>query len=102
MRSFKPSFLEASGSLKLPVSENQYSTTTRALVARKVTSNWQKRFWIMNKVDNPRKVLGRGLGALLPGRPPVISIEPRTDDAQTLPVDAIDPNPFQPRRVFHP
>lgn len=55
----------------------------------------------MNKLDNPRKVLGRGLGALLPARPPVISIEARTDDAQTLPVDSIDPNPFQPRRVFH-
>lgn len=56
----------------------------------------------MNKLDNPRKVLGKGLGALLPGRQPVISIETRADDAQTLPVDAIDPNPFQPRRVFQP
>lgn len=56
----------------------------------------------MNKLDSPRKVLGKGLGALLPGRPPVIAIETRADDAQTLPVDAIDPNPFQPRRVFQP
>jgi ParB family chromosome partitioning protein len=56
----------------------------------------------MNKLDSPRKVLGKGLGALLPARPPVISIETRADDAQTLPVDAIDPNPFQPRRLFHP
>jgi ParB family transcriptional regulator, chromosome partitioning protein len=55
----------------------------------------------MNKLDSPRKVLGRGLGALLPARPPVIPIETRQDDAQTLPVDAIDPNPFQPRRLFH-
>jgi ParB family chromosome partitioning protein len=54
----------------------------------------------MNKIDSPRKVLGKGLGALLPARPPVISIETRADDAQTLPVDAIDPNPFQPRRLF--
>jgi ParB family chromosome partitioning protein len=56
----------------------------------------------MNRLDNPRKVLGKGLGALLPGRQPVISVETRADDPQTLPVDAIDPNPFQPRRVFHP
>lgn len=55
----------------------------------------------MNKLDSPRKVLGKGLGALLPGRPPVISIETRPEDAQSLPVDAIDPNPFQPRRLFH-
>ena len=55
----------------------------------------------MNKLDNPRKVLGRGLGALLPARSPAISIENRADDAQTLSVDAIDPNPFQPRRLFH-
>jgi ParB family chromosome partitioning protein len=55
----------------------------------------------MNKLDSPRRVLGKGLGALLPGRPPVISIETRPEDAQTLPVDAIDPNPFQPRRLFH-
>jgi ParB family chromosome partitioning protein len=56
----------------------------------------------MNRLDNPRKVLGKGLGALLPGRQPVISVETRADDPQTLPVDGIDPNPFQPRRVFHP
>jgi ParB family chromosome partitioning protein len=55
----------------------------------------------MNKLDSPRKVLGKGLGALLPSRPPVISIEPPPQDAQTLPADAIDPNPFQPRRLFH-
>ena len=55
----------------------------------------------MNKLDSPRKVLGKGLGALLPGRPPVISLDTRPEDAQSLPVDAIDPNPFQPRRLFH-
>jgi ParB family transcriptional regulator, chromosome partitioning protein len=55
----------------------------------------------MNKLDSPRKVLGKGLGALLPARPPVISIETPSGEPQTLPVDAIDPNPFQPRRLFH-
>jgi ParB family transcriptional regulator, chromosome partitioning protein len=57
----------------------------------------------MNKLDSPRRVLGKGLGALLPSRPPAISIEARetrADDAQTLPVEAIEPNPFQPRHLF--
>jgi len=55
----------------------------------------------MNKLDSPRRVLGKGLGALLPSRPPVVSIEAPSDNSQSLPVDAIDPNPFQPRRLFH-
>ena len=47
--------------------------------------------------------LGRGLGALLPGSPAVG--EPAAADATPrepgqLPVDLIDPNPEQPRRVF--
>src|SRR5580698_5503288 len=49
----------------------------------------------MNKSDNPRKALGKGLGSLLP----TPSLQP-TRDPQTLPVDAIDPNPLQPRRLF--
>jgi len=58
----------------------------------------------MNKPDNPRKALGRGLGALLPTRPPIHqpAVPPaQTHEApQTLPVDLIDPNPLQPRRIF--
>jgi len=54
----------------------------------------------MNKVDNPRKVLGRGLGALLPARPSAPASENRPEDPLTLPVDSIDANPFQPRRTF--
>jgi len=58
----------------------------------------------MNKPDNPRKALGRGLGALLPTRPPVqqpaAPPEHSHESPQTLPVDQIDPNPLQPRRVF--
>jgi ParB family chromosome partitioning protein len=54
----------------------------------------------MNKVDTPRRVLGKGLGALLPARPPAIPVETRPEDAQTLSVDSIDPNPYQPRRLF--
>ena len=57
----------------------------------------------MNRSDNPRKALGKGLGALLPTRPPVAAVPPpvQTNDApQTLPIDLIDPNPLQPRRLF--
>ncbi|HUB80161.1 MAG TPA: ParB/RepB/Spo0J family partition protein [Bryobacteraceae bacterium] len=58
----------------------------------------------MNKPDNPRKALGRGLGALLPTRPPAqLSAVPQPqphDATQALPVDLIDPNPLQPRRIF--
>jgi ParB family chromosome partitioning protein len=57
----------------------------------------------MNRPDNPRRALGKGLGALLPTRPPVAAVPPpaQTNDApQTLPVDLIDPNPLQPRRLF--
>ena len=55
----------------------------------------------MDKADNPRKALGKGLGALLPARtsapPPAV---PR-DEQLTIPPDAIDANPLQPRRLFH-
>jgi ParB family chromosome partitioning protein len=56
----------------------------------------------MNKLDTPRKALGKGLGALLPTRAPSQSPpEPVSDDTASLaPIDSIDPNPLQPRRVF--
>ncbi len=58
----------------------------------------------MNRADNPRKALGKGLGALLPTRtpaaPPPLPTPPADDAPQTLPVDVIDPNPSQPRRLF--
>jgi ParB family chromosome partitioning protein len=60
----------------------------------------------MNKPDNPRRALGKGLGALLPTRMPQLqSSEPPTpassgQPSQTVPIDSIDANPIQPRRVF--
>jgi ParB family transcriptional regulator, chromosome partitioning protein len=57
----------------------------------------------MNKIENPRRALGKGLGALLPTRPPIAPPPPApgpADAPQTLPVDSIDPNPLQPRRLF--
>ena len=55
----------------------------------------------MNKTENPRKALGRGLGALLPPRPPILLTPALEESAQQIPIDLIDPNPLQPRRTFH-
>ena len=72
----------------------------------KAISSSPKRFWTMNKTDNPRKALGKGLNALLPTRstqPPPPARRPHgaphENPAQRA-IDAIDPNPLQPRRVF--
>jgi ParB family chromosome partitioning protein len=56
----------------------------------------------MNKVDTPRRALGKGLSALLPTRAPSLPLpEPVRDDTpSSAPIDSIDPNPLQPRRVF--
>ena len=58
----------------------------------------------MNKTENPRRALGRGINTLLPTRtatplPQTTGPEPG-ETAQTIAVEAIDPNPLQPRRVF--
>lgn len=51
-------------------------------------------------MPRPKGGLGRGLEALLPAAPP--ETDTAADDAavQLLDVDAIDPNPQQPRRTF--
>ena len=67
----------------------------------------------MNKpLDRQRKVLGRGLSALLPARPILhVPAEPQsstgaaaalasTAQGTTVPLELIDPNPLQPRNVF--
>lgn len=58
-------------------------------------------------MSTPRNALGRGIGALIPNAPPAAApSEPdRVDAADTvgsreIPLDAIDPNPEQPRRLF--
>jgi ParB family chromosome partitioning protein len=53
--------------------------------------------------DNPRRALGRGLSALLPTRPteqPVEASVAGGEEVAQLPIDAIQPNPLQPRRTF--
>ena len=51
--------------------------------------------------DKQRKALGKGLSALLPIKavpPAPEALEP----TNRLPIEAIEPNPMQPRTVFHP
>jgi len=55
----------------------------------------------VNKPDNARKVLGKGLSALLPTRPPAAPpAEPTPETPHTVGIDQIDANPLQPRRLF--
>ncbi len=64
----------------------------------------------MNRTENPRKVLGKGLNALLSTRtqaPPAPQHTPppppaKPADAHFIPIETIDANPLQPRRVFQP
>lgn len=61
----------------------------------------------MSKPEHPRRALGKGMGALLPTRThiqppapvPPAPAEPR-ESSLTIPIDDIQPNPLQPRRVF--
>jgi ParB family transcriptional regulator, chromosome partitioning protein len=55
----------------------------------------------MNKPENPRKALGRGLTTLLPTRTaPAPSEEAPQEPSQMMAVEALEANPLQPRRVF--
>ena len=49
---------------------------------------------------NQKKVLGRGLGALIPQRDDIPPIPFREGLAQ-IPIGQINPNPYQPRKVFN-
>ena len=59
----------------------------------------------MNKPETTRRVLGKGLGSLLPARNQrVVSVEAppavAPETASSIAIDLIDPNPLQPRRFF--
>ena len=60
----------------------------------------------MNKAENPRKALGKGISALLPTRSAPPAEAPHApapaEATHEIPIDAIDPNPHQPRHVFEP
>jgi ParB family chromosome partitioning protein len=54
-------------------------------------------------LENPRRALGKGLSALIPTRTPAQVPEappPADNHVAKLPIDQIQANPFQPRRVF--
>ncbi|HEY2912632.1 MAG TPA: ParB/RepB/Spo0J family partition protein, partial [Candidatus Angelobacter sp.] len=56
---------------------------------------------INDKINDKRKALGRGLESLLPNRPlnqPITMPAAQTGSTQEIPVDSIDPNPYQTRR----
>jgi len=58
---------------------------------------------VTTPIDNPRKALGRGLGALLPTRPLAAAMPtpvPDQERSDRIAIALIDPNPLQPRRVF--
>jgi ParB family transcriptional regulator, chromosome partitioning protein len=54
----------------------------------------------VSKPDNTRKVLGKGLSALLPTRPTATPVEPQPEITHSIAIDQIDANPLQPRRLF--
>jgi ParB family transcriptional regulator, chromosome partitioning protein len=54
----------------------------------------------VSKPDNTRKVLGKGLSALLPTRPTAAPVEPQPEITNNIAIDQIDANPLQPRRLF--
>src|SRR6476646_9251833 len=52
-------------------------------------------------INDKRKALGRGLDSLLPSRPtitPIAMPAAQAASAQEIPIDSIDPNPYQTRR----
>jgi ParB family chromosome partitioning protein len=50
---------------------------------------------------NQKKVLGRGLGALIPQKTPAPAVAPPAPAGATeVPITLIEPNPYQPRKSF--
>src|SRR5450759_2928591 len=82
----------------------QFSLTMCAPGERKAISDSPRKFWTMNKnVENQRRALGKGLSALLPTKPtpqPTVEAAHSGEEVALLAIEAIEPNPLQPRRVF--
>ena len=50
---------------------------------------------------NQKKVLGRGLGALIPQRNEPATVQPASSSGLAeIPIEQISPNPYQPRKTF--
>src|SRR4029078_3643353 len=76
---------------------------TSGLAGPRAIYSERRRFWIVTTPqENPRRALGKGLGALLPTRVPPATMPPAPDreTASRIAIDLIDPTPVQPRRVF--
>src|SRR5512139_2637921 len=88
-----------SGSAKPPRSGNPSCSMTRTAPAPKATGSWQGRSSAMT-----RKVLGRGLEALISGATASVATDGLPPNPQAgvteLAVDSIAANPFQPRTRF--
>jgi ParB family transcriptional regulator, chromosome partitioning protein len=55
-------------------------------------------------MSTTKKALGRGIGALIPGRPapePAPAAAPTGPGLANIPIEQISPNPYQPRRTFN-
>ena len=50
---------------------------------------------------NQKKVLGRGLGALIPQRSESSAAQPSAAGLAQIPIELISPNPYQPRKIFN-
>ena len=50
---------------------------------------------------NQKKVLGRGLGALIPQKQETAVTAPPPAGLAEIPIEQISPNPYQPRKVFN-
>src|SRR6516165_2367766 len=73
----------------------------RGREGRKAISSLQRKSWKMSTgAEKSRRPLGRGLSALLPTRPAPTT--PSQALPNTVAIDAIAPNPLQPRTVFQP
>ena len=55
----------------------------------------------MNETTDKRKALGRGLDSLLPSRPVLGTPAQKPEGGRDIPVDQIDPNPYQTRRQIN-
>ena len=54
------------------------------------------------ETNDKRKALGRGLESLLPGRPTAGGVAVKAEGAREIPVELINPNPYQTRRQIRP
>ena len=101
-RCSKPSSRAASASPRPPASASPSWSMTPDPVGPKATFTSPKRSSIMNKPDNPRRASVRVSAHSCRPAPTQPALEiPGAAADHSISIDLIDPNPLQPRRVFH-